>query len=117
MNEDRVKELTKKWLEKQGFKVYPEVSVGEKREVVLDFYAYQDPPEVWWIECKGDQNLSELLEGFIRVEFAVWDRGGLGILAVPHKSTKKLLRYKDFLKQAEKVIEILDVEKEVTYQM
>jgi len=113
MNEDEVKKLTKKWLEKQGFKVHSEVAVGESREVILDFYGFKDgsPPKIIWVECKGDENLSELLEGFIRTEFAVYDRGGLGILSIPHKATKKLIKYKDFLKQAENIIGILDIEK------
>lgn len=130
MNEGEVKELAKKWLEKQGFKVREEVAIGENREVVLDFFSYSDAshqlilhqplfphatsgqiaphPIILWVECKGDENLSQLLEGFIRVEFAIFDRGGLGILAIPHNATEKLLKYKNFLKN--NAIALLNVE-------
>jgi len=48
---------------------------------------------------------------------AVYLGGGLGILAVPHKAAEKLLKYREFLKQAENVIGILDVEEEVMHQI
>ena len=114
MNEDQVKRLTQDWLRKNGYVVKQEVGVlGTNREVILDFYAYRDKngdPEIIWVEAKGDVNLSELLEGFIRLEFAVWRGGGLGILSIPHKATLKLLKYRQFLRQAENTLALLDVE-------
>jgi len=78
LNEDQVKRLTQDWLRKNGYVIKQEVGVlGTNREVILDFYAYRDKngdPEIIWVEAKGDVNLSELLEGFIRVTL-----GSLGI--------------------------------------
>jgi hypothetical protein len=139
MDEKEVKRRTEQWLKNQGFKVKREVAVAEDRELIMDFYAYCDGdasflttsflapspptgsfltrPTILWVECKGDQNLSELLEGFIRLELAVYLGGGLGILAVPNKATQKLLNYKDFLRQAENVIAILNVESSKLYRL
>lgn len=114
MDEDEVKTCAKRWLEKQNYKVQEEVGVlGTQREVILDFWSYKDGsvPEIIWVEAKGDTNLSELLEGFIRLKFAIYHGGGLGILALPHKTCQKLLKHKAFLKQVEKVIYLLDVER------
>lgn len=114
MREEEVKEATEKWLTEKGYKIQREVGVsGTEREVILDLYGYKEEdgrPEILWVECKGDQTLSELLEGFIRLEFGVWLGGGIGILAVPHNATRKLLNYKKFLGQAETIISVLDVE-------
>jgi len=133
LNESKVKQLTEKLLKEQGFKVKPEVPVlGTEREVIIDYWAYRDSdisayaipvlsqsasfwsiqprsPHILWVECKGDVNLSELLEGFIRVEFAVYYGGGLGLLAIPNNATQKLLKYKDFLKN--NTVGILNIEK------
>jgi len=116
LKEEQVKKLTQKWLRENGYTIKQEIGVsGTEREVILDFYAYREKngePEIVWVECKGDENLSMLLEGFIRLEFGVWLGGGLGILSVPHEATQRLLEYKHFLKQAEKIIAILDIEKQ-----
>jgi len=120
MNEDRVKYLVQKYFEKQGWKVKPEIAVGGiNREVILDFWLYKEEaePKIMWVECKGDESLSQLLEGFIRTEFAVFYGGGLGILAVPHEATQKLLKYSDFIKQAKEVIQLLDVETNTLHQL
>jgi hypothetical protein len=138
MDEKEVKKRTEQWLKSQGFKIKREIAVAENRELIMDFYAYRDGdashsfvspplqtalfpitslPIILWVECKGDQNLSELLEGFIRLELAVYLGGGLGILAVPNKATQKLLNYKDFLRQAESVIAILNVESSKLYRL
>jgi hypothetical protein len=115
MNEDKVRELATKWLEGQGYKVKPDPPApldSEKPEVLLDLYAYRNTePEVYWLECKGDVNLSELLEGFIRTELCVHYGGGLGLLAVPSLSARKLMRIKDFLGRSFEKIALLDVEK------
>jgi hypothetical protein len=114
MDEDEVKQKTLKWLKSKDFLVKSEVGVsGIDRDVILDFYAYrekQGKPQILWVEAKGDVPLSQLLEGFIRLEFGVFYGGGQGILAVSHKATQKLLEHKEFLKQAEDVIGILDVQ-------
>jgi len=120
MEEPEASSLTHKWLEDGGFKVTPEVGVsGTEREVILDYYGYrEDPePEILWVECKGDVSLSQLLEGFVRTEFAVHYGGGVGMLACPTKATEKLLNHRDFLKQAEGVISLLNIEKMETHQL
>lgn len=117
MDEEEAKQRTKEWLEKEGYKVHQEVSICENREVILDFYAYKDSPFILWVEVKGDVSLSQLLEGFIRVELATYLGGGQGLLAVPHKATQRLLQHRRFLSQAEKVIAILDVEREQTHHL
>ena len=120
MDEDQVKLLTQRWLKKRGYEVKQEVGVGGiEREVILDFYGYREvnEPEILWVECKGDQNLSELLEGFIRVEFAVHYGGGTGVLAIPTEAATKIFKYGDFLKQATGIIEILDVEKGTAHRL
>ena len=114
MQEDLVKGLVEVWLKRKGYTWKSEVGVtGTDREVIMDYYAYREQegePKILWVECKGDQNLSELLEGFIRLEFAVYYGGGNGILALPHKAAERLLNYKDFLIQAQNILAILDVE-------
>jgi hypothetical protein len=140
MNEDEVKKRTEHWLISQGAKVKREVAVAENRELIMDFFAYCDGsrlpmscqslhaafnpfihstsnPVILWVECKGDHNLSQLLEGFIRLELAIYLSGGLGILAAPHQACQKLLKYRKFLKQAENVIGLLDIEKGVLVKM
>jgi len=113
MEEPEVSQLTRRWLEKHLYKVKPEVGVsGTEREVILDYFGYREKeePEILWIECKGDVSLSQLLEGFIRTEFAVYYGGGHGILACPTKAIEKLMNHRDFLKQSENVICLLNVE-------
>lgn len=113
MNEEEVKRRVKRWLEESQYTVHEEVGVsGTNREIVLDFYGYKDSPSILWVECKGDQSLSELLEGFIRTEFAVFSGGGRGILATPKNARKKLLKYEKFLKGSS--VQVLDVE---SYQL
>lgn len=120
MEESAVKEQARKWLDSQGYEVTCEVGVsGTQREVILDLYGYREKgsePQIIWVECKGDQNLSQLLEGWIRVEFAVFLGGGKGVLAVPHKACKKLLTYRIFLSQDEN-IKLFDVETQQMYRL
>lgn len=114
MREDKVKELAREWLEAQGYRVKPEPPAPvetEERELALDFHAYRDKePEILWVECKGDVNLSELLEGFVRLEFCVYYGGGLGFLALPSDARRRLLKFNEFLKHSMATIAILDVE-------
>lgn len=72
------------------------------RDVLLDFYGWKagNPPEIVWVEAKGDVGISDLLEGFIRTEFACHQGGGHGILAVPREQAERLAKYSDFLSQA-----------------
>jgi hypothetical protein len=103
MDEPKVKAAARAWLEAQGFKVKPEPAVPDTdREVILDFFAWRagDPPEIVWVECKGDVNLSDLIEGFARTEFACHMGGGRGILAAPQEQVAQMLKYSGFFSQA-----------------
>lgn len=103
MEEPIVKEWTRKWFEERGYRVKLEPPViSTDREVILDFYAFKDgdPADVVWVEAKGNVGISDLLEGFIRTELAVFMGGGRGVLALPQTSARRLERYSDFFKQA-----------------
>lgn len=103
MDEPEVKERIRKQMEGQGYRLKTEPPVLDTdREVILDFYAWRegDTPDVVWIECKGDVNVSELLEGWVRTAFATYQGGGRGMLVAPAKSIARLERYGDFLKGA-----------------
>lgn len=121
MKEDKVKEIVKEHFNREGYKVTSEPSI-ENGLVKLDFFCYKEiqNPQVTldnngsntdhiWIECKGDVNLSEVLEGLIRTAFAVWCEGGRGILTIPKKQYDILKRYKNFLSY-DKRVQIMNVE-------
>jgi len=69
-----------------------------------------------WIEAKGDVGMSDLIEAFGRVCYAVWHSRGLGLVAVPEKQFEMMIDEKDFfMKMAEVTVgkggvEILNVE-------
>lgn len=112
MREPQVSQIVQQYFSEQGYKVHREVAVGgTDREVIIDYWLFKEPNENVWVECKGDVGLSELLEGFIRLEFAVYYGGGKGILAIPDQAFLKLEKYNEFLKQAENVICLFNVEK------
>lgn len=69
------------------------------RSVLIDHQGFRDDiPDLVWIEAKGSGlNLSALLEGFIRVNYAVYEGGGRGYLATPHKEFELLLERREFL--------------------
>ncbi|MCL4518347.1 MAG: hypothetical protein M1587_04035 [Thaumarchaeota archaeon] len=103
--EDKIKTEIRSKLEEQGFKVKPEVAAANSdRNVILDFYAFKEPkldeaPEILWVECKGDVNLSELIEGFARLEFALFFSGGKGLFVAPEKQIELMQEFEDFFKQ------------------
>lgn len=121
MREDEVKKLAREWFESQGYTVRPEPPApveSEERELALDFHAYRDrEPEILWVECKGDVNLSELLEGFVRVEFCVYHGGGLGLLTLPSSARRRLLKHADFLRHSVATVAILDVEARKVFKL
>lgn len=90
------------------------------RSVLIDAQGFRDDiPDLVWVEAKGSGlNLSELLEGFIRVNYAVYEGGGRGYLATPHKEFELLLERKDFLEAVAHSVNgrgqmgLLDVEKQ-----
>lgn len=111
MQEPQVSQIVQQYFSKQGYKIHREIAVGgTDREVIIDYWLFKEPNENIWVECKGDQGISDLLEGFIRLEFAVFYGGGKGILAIPNEAYQKLTKYAEFLKQAENVICLLNVE-------
>jgi len=112
MREPQVSQFVQQYFSEKGYKIHREVAVGgTDREVIIDYWLFKEPNENVWVECKGNQGISDLLEGFIRLEFAIFYGGGKGFLAVPNEAFCKLEKYKDFLKQADGVIKLLNVEK------
>ncbi|MDE2439207.1 MAG: hypothetical protein KGN01_07510 [Patescibacteria group bacterium] len=119
--EDKVKFKISEELRELGYQVKAEVPVVDSgRNVILDFFAFShtgqsrarkssnmniqeptysqaqgepSPPDKIWVECKGDVNLSELIEGFARLDFALFYSGGRGIFAAPQEQIKLM---KDF---------------------
>lgn len=60
--------------------------------------------EVIWIEGKGDDvGFSEILEGFIRVVYAVFYGGGIGLLATGRERFEKIMEEKSFFESVAKV--------------
>lgn len=100
MTEQEVNEKVREWLLANGFRYKGVLSSGDVpapdgyRRVRIDHQGYRDsfPPEVLWVEAKGSgTSLSELLEGFIRLAYAMWHGGGNGLLAVPSEEAEILL--------------------------
>ena len=56
-----------------------------------------------WIEAKGDVGMSDLIEAFGRVCYAIWHSKGLGLVAVPKKQFEMMREEKDFFMQMAKV--------------
>jgi len=116
MTENQVNLAVEKWLKdnKYHYKgvcksrqiAKDENSVGQipvpdgTRQVLIDHQGVKDTPtiDLLWIEAKGGgDNLSELLQGFIRVTYAVWHGGGRGLLAVPQSEFDMLSEQLPFL--------------------
>jgi|GEM_PF-2525497 len=57
-----------------------------------------------WIEAKGDVGMSDLIEAFGRVCYAVWHSRGFGLVAVPEKQFEMMVEEKDFFAQIAKVV-------------
>lgn len=49
-----------------------------------------------WVEAKGDVGMSDLIEAFGRVCYAVWHGNGLGVVAVPKKQFEMMVDEKEF---------------------
>ncbi len=143
MTEDQVNIVCRKWLEGQGFKykgvlnsapngkhrnvnscgngeAYGQVPVPDGsdtgRAVLLDHQGVKDRPiDLIWIEAKGSNTkFSILLEGFIRMAYAVYYGGGTGLLAIPDKEYKEAMLRREFLakvsRAAERTLGILNAE-------
>lgn len=107
MTEDEVNICCREWLEKHGYQYKGILNVGlgqvpvpdGSRSVLIDHQGFRDDiPDLIWIEAKGGGcSLSELLEGFIRVGYAVWHGAGRGLLVAPSKEIATLTNQRDFL--------------------
>lgn len=107
--EDKIKVWIKAKLESEGYRLRrepPVIGTVESKEMALDFYAFKDgnPPDVIWVECKGDVDLSMLIEGFARIEFATFMGGGRGLFVAPRKQIDQMLRYKEFFDQVPHIL-------------
>lgn len=128
MTEDEVNLEVKRWLTGHHFRYKGILNKGlgqvpvpdGTRNVLIDHQGFRDDlPDLVWVEAKGsDLNLSQLLEGFIRVTYAVFEGGGRGYLATPHKEFELLVERRDFLKAIAYSVNgrgqmgLLDVEKQ-----
>lgn len=128
MTEDEVNLKVKEWLLRHSFKYKGILNKGlgqvpipdGSRSVLIDHQGFSDSTQdLVWVEAKGSGvNLSELLEGFIRVSYAVFEGGGTGYLATPHKEFELLVERKEFLEAVAHSVNgkgqmgLLDVEKQ-----
>lgn len=70
------------------------------RSVLIDHTGHKDYPTVdlIWIEAKGSGvGMSQLLEGFARMAYAVYHGGGRGLLACPTAEFEMMLVQSEFL--------------------
>lgn len=122
MDEPEVVRLVRASFEKQGYILKGQPIEGDITlnggEIRVDLQAYkvESPPDLIWIECKGDNvPLKELLSDFISLLLILDEYGGQAILACPAKSYQKIIVYDIFLEQLQKNIskgkvEIMNVE-------
>lgn len=126
MTENEVNIKVKEWLEANGWhykgvlaKGHIPVPDGLETTILIDhqgvkhdniskFYGNQsDPslPHLIWVEAKGNNvALSELLEAFIRVCYAIHYGGGTGLIAAPHNQIKMLLERREFLSEVSSAV-------------
>lgn len=82
MNEQEVYSLIKQYFESRGFKYSGQPDRGDLvplEEIRLDGHAFKvgDPPEIFWIEAKGDDaNLSRCLSDLGKLCFITYTLGG-----------------------------------------
>ena len=116
LSETQVKSRLVRWLEAKGYRVNRESIVcgpwcdhtllwGKRdsglilHDIILDFHAHNDVDDIW-CECKGDVGVSQLLEGFIRLQAALHYNKGRGMLVTTRAAKSRfLLRYKDFFER------------------
>lgn len=111
MTEAQVNQSCKKWIEQQGFKYKGILNKGQVPvpdgigSVWIDHQGCKDnPPDILWVEAKGSVEFSQLLQGFIRVAYAVWWGGGRGLIAAPRKEANLLRDQSKFLSIVGKAI-------------
>jgi hypothetical protein len=120
MTEDEVNRVVEKWLISQGYKYkgvnktrklsrrdkHSDNNVGQVpvpdgyRQVLIDHQGIMDNPiDLLWVEAKGSNTgMSQLLEGFIRMAYAVYHGGGKGILATPTIEYQQIKEQEGFLR-------------------
>lgn len=104
---------------KGGYGQVPVPLPNGSRSILIDHQGVKDNPiDLLWIEAKGSgDNLSELLEGFVRLCAAIYYGRGNGYLAIPHREFNLLLEQKEFLKAVANSVNgkgtmgLLDIEK------
>lgn len=127
MTENDVNIAVRDWLLQKGFNYKGILNAGKGqvavpdgyKQVLIDHMGVNDKEQYHiWVEAKGsDVGLSRLLEGFLRVQYAVWYGAGKGYLAVPHKEYGILLEQKEFLEAVSNAVNgkglmgLLDIEK------
>lgn len=71
-------------------------------EIRLDGHAIKigNPPEVYWIECKGDDvNISGCLGDLAKLCFITYYMGGKGLFIVPIEAFNMLKEHKEFISE------------------
>jgi hypothetical protein len=106
MTEGKVNETVKSWLEAHDYHYKGICRNGqvpvpiEGVRILIDHQGEKlTPAERLWVEAKGEVKMSEVLEGFVRLCFAVFYGGGDGLLAVPQRQFRHLLEIQEFLGQ------------------
>ena len=122
MDEPEVVLLTRQFFKEQGYKMKGQPDEGDivlnGGEIRVDLQGFREgsPPDLLWIECKGDNvPLKELLSDFVSLLLILNEYGGQAVLACPKESYNKLQRYNKFLEQIQKniskgTVRILNIE-------
>lgn len=100
MKEDEAKEKIKKYLERKGYVVKPEVEV-EEGLLITDFFAYKEVngvPETLWVEVKGDNTgFTEVLGDLAKLCLVTFCNGGYGLLVISARHYNNLKERRGFL--------------------
>lgn len=122
MDEPEVILRVREYLEAQGFKLKGQPTEGDITlnggDLRVDIQGFREtvPPDLIWVECKGDDaKLKDLLADFTSLLLVISGYGGQGILACPSQSYKKITAYQEFLDTLQKntgkgQVQILNVE-------
>ncbi len=104
MDEPEVVLLVRKYFEVQGFKLKGQPNEGDLvlngGEIRVDIQAFREtkPPDLIWIECKGDDvYLKDLLADFTSLLLVISEYGGQAVLACPSVAYNKITAHQEFL--------------------
>ncbi len=122
MNEQEVYPLMKQYFVSKGFIFSGQPDRGDivpVDEIRLDGHAIKvgNPPEIYWIECKGDDvNISGCLGDLAKLCFITYYMGGNGLFIIPTKTFNILEEHKEFISDFKEVVKyninILNIETE-----